>query len=168
MIGGSGSMSAHTAAAASSPCSQRLGEHDGDRLADEADPIVGERRPGEVGVDLDEAVVRRDAEVGGGPHGDDAGHRRRRRSTWIDADRAVGDLGADEHGVQRSLERQVGEVPCAAPVSSRGSSVRSTRVPRIEPPGWEEAESAEGEGIDVEPTGRSHDRPSRNRRSLGT
>ena len=41
--------------------------------------VVGQRRPGEVGVDGDEAVVRRDAEVGGGEHGDDAGHRRRRR-----------------------------------------------------------------------------------------
>ena len=55
-----------------------LGEDDGDRLADEADPIDGERWPGEVVVDLHEPVVRRDTELGGGPHRDDARHPRPR------------------------------------------------------------------------------------------
>ena len=53
---------------------QRRGEHDGDRLADEAHAVDGERRTGEVVVHLGEAVMRGDVEVGRRPHGDHAGH----------------------------------------------------------------------------------------------
>ena len=103
-------MSAHTASAASS----RLRSTVSASTTAIGSPTkrtasVGQRRPGEVGVHRDEAVVRRDAEVVGGEHGDDAGHA----GGVVDvdrADRAVGDLGADEHGVQRFDEWQVGEV----------------------------------------------------------
>ena len=109
---GSGSMSAHTVAAASSPCSERLGEHDGDRLADEAHPAVGERRPDEVGMHRDEPVVGGHAERVGGEDGDDAGHPDR----IVDVDRAehaVGHVGADEHGVQ-PVRRAAGRPGTAA------------------------------------------------------
>ena len=117
----------------------RLGEHDGDRLADEADPIDGERRPGEVVVDLHEPVVRRDAELGGGPHRDDARHP----DGVLDvdrADRAVGDAGPDEDGLHGAFELEVGDVAplageqsrdprCAAP-ACRAPSRESTRRSR--------------------------------------
>ena len=80
------------------------------RLADEAHDAVGQRWAGEVGVDDGERVVGRDAEVGGGEHGDDAG--RRQRVVDVDrAERGVGDLGAGEDGVQ--LARQVEVVQVA-------------------------------------------------------
>ena len=55
-------------------------------------------------------MVRRDAELVGGPHGDDSGHGG--RLGGVDRpDRAVGDLGTDEHCVQHVVEPQVGDVP---------------------------------------------------------
>ena len=42
---------------------ERLGDDERDRLADEAHAVGGDRRPDEVGVHRDEAVVRRHAEV---------------------------------------------------------------------------------------------------------
>ena len=92
---------------------ERLGEHDGDRLADEADLAVGERRSGEVGVHGGEAVVWRHAEVGGREDLDHAGHRA--CIVEVDgADGAVGDVGAHEHGVQLVRQVEIGEVLPAA------------------------------------------------------
>jgi predicted acylesterase/phospholipase RssA len=88
---------------------ERLGEHDGDRLPDEPHAVDGQRRPGEVVVQAHEPVVGPDAELGGGPHGHDPRHRP--GLVHLDRpDRAVGGVGAHEHGVQRVLERQVGHV----------------------------------------------------------
>ena len=106
---GSGSMSAHTVGRRILALRHRLGEHDGDRLTDEAHPAVGQRRADEVGMHGDEAVVRGDAERLGGEDGDDAGHLD--RIVDVDgAEHAMGHVGADEHGVETVDERQVGEV----------------------------------------------------------
>ena len=64
-------------------------------------------------------------------HGDHARHRR----GVVDVHRAepaVGDVGPGEHGVQPALEGRSATYR-QAPRSKAGSSVRSTRVPRIEP-----------------------------------
>ena len=88
---------------------ERLGEHHGDRLSDESDPAVGQRRPGEVRVHHGESVMRRDAEFGGREDLDDARHR-----TCVvgmdGADGAVSDLGAHEDRVEFVLEVEIREV----------------------------------------------------------
>ena len=87
----------------------RLGEHDGDRLTDEAHPAVGQRRPDEVGMHGHEAVMRRHAQRLGGEDGDDAGHPE--RIVDMDgAEHAMGHVGADEHGMQPVDEWQVGQI----------------------------------------------------------
>ena len=50
------------------------GDHQGDRLADEADPIGGERRPGDHRVARHESGDGADVEVGGREDGHDARH----------------------------------------------------------------------------------------------
>ena len=68
-------------------------------LADEADPVGGERRPFEVVVDGSEAVVRSHVEVLGRPDGHDARHR----CGVVDVDRrnrSVGDVAAHEHRME--------------------------------------------------------------------
>ena len=105
-----------------------LGEHDGDRLADEANSVDGERRPGEVVVDLHESVVGRDAELGGGPHRDDARHPD--RVLDVDRpDRAVGDARTDEDGLHGAFELKVGDVP---PLSGEQSRVLGSQHPSTE------------------------------------
>ena len=105
-----------------------LGEDDRDRLADEADPIDGERRPGEVVVDLHEPVVRRDAELGRGPHRDDARHPR--RVLDVDRpDRAVGDARPDEDGLHGAFELEVGDV---LPLAREQSRILGAQHPRAE------------------------------------
>ena len=110
---------------------ERLGEHDGDRLADEAHPAVGERRPDEVGMHRDEAVVGRDAEVSAVRMATTPGMPTA-SSTWIAASTPWATSERTNTACSRSTSGRSARY-CRAPVSRPGSSVRVTRVPRIEP-----------------------------------
>ena len=88
---------------------ERLGEHDGDRFADEPHPPVGQRGPGEVGMHRGEAMVRSDAEFGSGQDLDDARHGE--RVLAVDRrDRPVGDVRAHEDRMELAGQREIGQV----------------------------------------------------------
>ena len=94
----------------------RLGlrDHHGDDVADEAHPVGRQRGPEQRGVDLDERVHRRQAEVGGEVDPRDAGHRA--RGIRVDAaQQRVGQLGPDEDRVQQAIPAKVVGVAGAAP-----------------------------------------------------
>ncbi len=92
---------------------ERLGEHHGDRFADESHLAVGQWRATEVLMDDGEPVMRRDTECVGREDLHDARHPR----SVLDvdrADRAVSHVGAHEDGVQPIGEIEIGEVRAAA------------------------------------------------------
>ena len=83
-----------------------LGEHDRDRLADEAHAVGGQQRPPQRLVARERAQAGK-VEVGRGPDRVHAVALRRRRGVH-GADEAVGHVGADEHRVERILDLEVG------------------------------------------------------------
>ena len=88
---------------------RRLGEHDRDGVPHEPHPVGRQRRPGEIVVDLHEAVQRRNASLGRGPHGDYTGHV----SGIVDvygAHETVGDVGTSEGGKELVREIEVSHV----------------------------------------------------------
>ena len=87
-----------------------VGEHGDDRLADEPNSIGRQRWPGEVVVDGDHALERGEAEVGGGPHGDDAGCIFGCDPCRSPVMTRVGHLGADEHQLQLVAQIEVADV----------------------------------------------------------
>ena len=133
MTAGSGSMSANTCLGGVVGLRLRFGDHGGDHVADEPHPVAGEDRPVEVGRQHREALHRRHPEVVAGVvHGDDARHRRRRspRSTELIVPWATGERTSATCSMPVST-RSSTYLP--SPVSSVGSSSRSTALPKIEP-----------------------------------
>ncbi len=97
---------------------ERLGEHDGDRFANEPHPPVGQRGPGKVRVHRGEAMVRSDAELGSGQ---DLQHARHvDRALAVDCrDLSVGDIRAHENRMELAGQREVGQV-CPTPGQQSG------------------------------------------------
>ena len=110
----------------------RVGDDEGDRLADEAHAVGGERRAYEVGVNRHEAVVRGDAERVGREHGRDTVHV----GGLVDVDRAelaVRGVGAGEHGGERPGDREVVDEPVRTTQQRRDPRCAARGVPRIDP-----------------------------------
>ena len=109
---GSGSTSTVTCSAASTACARVVGEHHGDRLADEAHAVGGQQRPPQRLLTRERTLFG-EVEVGRGPDRVHPVALRRGRGVH-GADEAVGHVGPDEHRVQRAVDLEVGHEPGAA------------------------------------------------------